>query len=567
MLLRAFLAQRKSLILLLLALGLTVGSLEGAFILLAKSALVGNDLHRGWIAMLVGMGLLVTTRTAIQIMATHFELRAVFAFLAEKRQALLDLSAKHAVPLYRSPCREDLASAYNHGLENLGQGIGAGFRCLASLAQALVLVPMLFLFSWKLALAALLLAFPALLASRLRANMLASSGKGWERSQAELAKTVEEFSEGTEAHIGNGRIREATANLDGGLVRHAERTRTWEAAKAIFPPALEWFFFIALAVLAGLAATYGGIGDGGHGITGPASLLPFGALLLLIYRPIREWARHYPSSLLGGQAWLSLRNLEATMAIYPARKPFAWRADGAGGEIRLARIRFGYVDGPLEVPSRWVFENYDLNMDPAEVTWISGRNGSGKTTLLKLLAGVETSQAGEILLPSSLRAWPRPIGYLSQKAVVEPDWLEWSQGFRAAHPEDWGALDNILGFERILSRSGSLQGLSGGERQRLCLARAFAAPCGYLLLDEPTTWLSAEDRESIMGDLIAFWRSPSLASGPVRLRSRGIAMVSHEPFLGEFCSRTVRLERGQDQAAVDSNAPARGFNNNSEAAA
>jgi len=40
-------------------------------------------------------------------------------------------------------------------MEDLAQGVGAGFRCLAALAHTLVLAPLLFLFSWKLAAGAL----------------------------------------------------------------------------------------------------------------------------------------------------------------------------------------------------------------------------------------------------------------------------------------------------------------------------------------------------------------------------------------------------------------------------
>jgi hypothetical protein len=64
-------------------------------------------------------------------------------------------------------------------------------------------------------------------------------------------------------------------------------------------------------------------------------------------------------------------------------------------------------------------------------------------------------------------------------------------------------------------------------------------------LDEPTTWLTANDRERILGDLLAFWRRPR-ADGT----RRGGALVSHEPFLGEFCARTVRLEASRAGVAA-----------------
>ncbi len=536
MLLSTFFLHRKALLFLLLGLGLSVGALEAAFIFLVKSFGNGPSRDAHWMTLLLWMGLLVTARTVIQFMATHFEMRAVFSFLADKRKALLQATIDRSVPAHRAPWRGDLAYVWNDGLENLGQGIMAGFRCLAAATQALALLPMLFLFSWKLATGALLLAIPALLASRLRTGMLLAAGKGWERSQAELAVTIEDFSDGFEAHVGNGRYAAAAFALDKGLAQHAEKTHSWETAKAIFPPALEWFFFMALAGLAVVLAKYGDAS-----VQGVSGLLPFGALLLLIYRPIREWARHYPASVLGGQAWRSLSKRTATLLEYPVRKAFQV---ASGEKILLSGIRFGYTSSPDEVLNRRVFDGLDLELDPNSVTWISGRNGSGKSTLLKLLAGVETAQAGVIEIPAVLAAWPRPIAYLSQKAVVEPDWLEWQRNFQVTDSAAWIALDSILGLDRILSRAKSLRGLSGGERQRLCLARTFAAPCCYLLLDEPTTWLSAEDRESILGDLLSFWRTfPVGTTRPKSVPgSRGAAIVSHEPFIAEFCTHIVRMD-------------------------
>ncbi|HKP96412.1 MAG TPA: ATP-binding cassette domain-containing protein, partial [Fibrobacteria bacterium] len=132
----------------------------------------------------------------------------------------------------------------------------------------------------------------------------------------------------------------------------------------------------------------------------------------------------------------------------------------------------------------------------------------------------------------------RAFAYLPQKAFLAADWKDWARGYAAAGPADWKRLDGILGLERILARgAASLKGLSGGERQRLCLARVFASPAPYLLLDEPTTWLTAGDRERILCDLLEFWKRPVRDGAP-----RGAALVSHEPFLGEICPRTVRME-------------------------
>jgi ABC-type multidrug transport system fused ATPase/permease subunit len=560
MLLKAFLAQKKSFLFLLLGLGLLVGALEGAFILCIKWALggqvsllgpnplLGQALLQSGLAFLFLMGILVTLRSGVQILTSHFELKSVGLFLARIRRGILQATVMHAVPAYRDPWRRALATGLKDGIENLGQGLLAGFHCLSAAAQVLVLIPILFFFSWKLAALALIMAIPALLVSRLRTGTLAKAGKGWEGSQAELAKAVEDFSEGAETQVGNGRLSQAVSQMEGSLSRHASVCGNWEMAKAIFPPALEWFFFMVLAGLAGLVTTPSLRGFLGEGISfglggekdiGYLGLLPFGALLLLLYRPIREWARYYPTSHLGNQAWIQLCHLEKNLQAYPLRESFAC---GETGNIQLKGIHFGYQASPFEKSAQPVFGALDLDLAPQEITWITGRNGSGKSTLLKLLAGIERAPSGDIFFPRVLLAWERPIGYLSQRAIIESDWLPWSREFKTASPDIWQSLNAILGIEAILRKSIDLGGLSGGERQRLCLARTFASPCGYLLLDEPTTWLSANDRESIIGDLLTLWRSQPLQSGYGNLAPRGACIVSHEPFLSEFCTRTIHLE-------------------------
>jgi ABC-type multidrug transport system fused ATPase/permease subunit len=540
MLLRAFSANRKSLLFGLFCLSLVIGSLEGLFILIAKSAVTGAQ-WRTWSIPLFALAAIVTMRTLAQILSTRIELRGMFGWLRERRDLLLGAAASRSFPAYRNPWRNTLVTALDEGLDDLGQGVGAGIRCLAALAHALVLAPLLFLFSWKLAVGALALAVPALLASRLRAGMLAASGRGWSESKAALSADAEEFAEGLESQAGNGRMVRSAKRLSDGMDRHALRARSWETAKAVFPPALEWFFFMALAGLALAAGALGADGAGGAAGSspdpGPLALLPFGGLLLLMYRPIREWARNYPVHMMGSQAWRSLHDLQDTLESFPVRGP---RPASPTGRIRIENVRFAYAAGPgpdSGSSGPWVLDGLDLEIGPQEMTWIAGRNGAGKSTILKLLAGIETPQAGRIRVP---RLWVETsFAYLPQKAFLESDWGDWAEAYRTGYPSAWNDLDSILGLGRILSKSGSgtPTGLSGGERQRLCLARVFASSAPYLLLDEPTTWLAAGDRERIMGDLLEFWKKP----GPGGT-GRGAALVSHEPFLGEFCSRTIRLD-------------------------
>lgn len=517
MLLRAFARRRKTLLPLLFLMALGVGILEAAFILIAKAALLGGDGSRWRISLLLLAGF-VTARSLLLIAAARLEARGISAWLAERRTALLNAAAGRAFPAYRDPWRNTLVTSLGAGLEGLAEGLGAGFRCLAAAAQALALAPALALFGWKPAAAALALALPAWLAGRWKSRRLGAAADARNRSAPALAAHLESFAESLESGAGNGRLDVAAARLSEGLEAHAERARAWDSARALFPPLLEWFCFMALA---GMAWAAGGDGRG----AGPAALLPFGALLALLYRPVREWARHHPAYALGNRAFADLGHLQSALEAFPRRAP---RAAVPGGGVAFERVAFGYGAAP-------VFYGLDLRLDGGELAWITGRNGAGKSTLLKLIAGIEEPSGGRILGPGG----GRPCAYLPQRAFVEPDYADWARAFAAAHPEAWRELDGILGLEPLLAKAGAdglFAGLSGGERQRLCLGRVFASPAAFLLLDEPTTWLTAADRERILGDLLAFWRRPR-ADGS----RRGGALVSHEPFLGEFCARTVPL--------------------------
>lgn len=553
MLFRTFLTARRNGVLALLALGIIIGGLEGAFVLLLKGSLSGGPLRMPWPVLLAAAFALVTFRTLAQWGAARRETSLVYGFVAQRRDELLRLAAARRFPVYRDPWRSSLTEVFDRGLTDLADGLAAALRCGSALVQVAVLLPLLLLFSWKPALAALALALPALWISRLRAGSLRAASARHGASAEALDRAVEGFADGLEGSAGNGRLAEACAALSGERARHERAAESWELSKALFPPLLEWLFFAALAGLLVVAAT------ARSGAEWTASLLPFAALLLLLHRPIREWARHHPARLPGDRAWASYRNLYATLQALPAPEP---APPASGRSIRLEGVRFSYLPADAALPGRAdvqqggapVFAHLEVELDPESVTWVPGPNGSGKSTFLKLLAGLETPQAGAIRLPERLREAPRAFAYLPQRAVIEPDWLEWARVFSGEHADDWRALEEILALPDLIARAkperpeqrGSRSvrdwagSLSGGQRQRLALARVFASEAPCLLLDEPTTWLASGDRERIMGDLLSFRK---------RKPGQGAVLVSHEPFLGEFAARTLRLEAADDRKA------------------
>jgi ABC-type transport system involved in cytochrome bd biosynthesis fused ATPase/permease subunit len=72
----------------------------------------------------------------------------------------------------------------------------------------------------------------------------------------------------------------------------------------------------------------------------------------------------------------------------------------------------------------------------------------------------------------------------------------------------------------------------------MALARIAASDAGYLLLDEPTTGLPANEREEILAGVLRIWKRGGEPAG-----ARGALVVSHEPFLGAFCDSLLELSR------------------------
>jgi tungstate transport system ATP-binding protein len=130
-----------------------------------------------------------------------------------------------------------------------------------------------------------------------------------------------------------------------------------------------------------------------------------------------------------------------------------------------------------------------------QVTSIVGVNGAGKTTLLKILAGLDTSGTGRVLIqgheadPSQLRTHCTMV---FQRSVMLGGTVYENVAYglrvnRTSRQDIQGkvksslAVVNLDGFEKRKARK-----LSSGEQQRVAMARALALERDVLLIDEPT---------------------------------------------------------------------------------
>lgn len=158
-------------------------------------------------------------------------------------------------------------------------------------------------------------------------------------------------------------------------------------------------------------------------------------------------------------------------------------------------IRFDHIT--LQYSSKVLLKGYSASFSEKQLIGITGPNGAGKTSFLKVLAGIDSSYTGDILVSgkslrdfslkelASLRTYvpATPLCYwdLSTNDVLS---LE-NSSFHSAHP-----LLIRLKVQSLLSQKFST--LSSGEKARVFLAYSLIKDHPFVILDEITSHLDEE---------------------------------------------------------------------------
>jgi len=149
----------------------------------------------------------------------------------------------------------------------------------------------------------------------------------------------------------------------------------------------------------------------------------------------------------------------------------------------------------------------DVTLDVAEgsLTALLGPSGSGKSTLLRIVAGLETADAGEVLIDgldvTAARPQERGVGFVFQHyAAFTHMSVRENVAFglrirKRPRAEVRTRVDELLALVGLTTWAEQRPAqLSGGQRQRMALARALAVEPRVLLLDEPFGALDANVR-------------------------------------------------------------------------
>ena len=171
--------------------------------------------------------------------------------------------------------------------------------------------------------------------------------------------------------------------------------------------------------------------------------------------------------------------------------------------LRHITKRFGAVPALSDV---------SLDIGEGEFVCFLGPSGCGKTTLLRVVAGLETPDAGEVTQNgASLIGVParlRNFGIVFQSYSLFPNMTVGRNIGYGLECRKWPKeairprIDEVLTLVHLRDQAAKYpHQLSGGQQQRVALARALAPKPTVLLLDEPLSALDAKVREELRAEI------------------------------------------------------------------
>jgi putative ABC transport system ATP-binding protein len=216
--------------------------------------------------------------------------------------------------------------------------------------------------------------------------------------------------------------------------------------------------------------------------------------------------------------------------------------------LRTVRLRKTFESEAGKVRA---LRGVDLELAPGEFVAVMGPSGCGKSTLLNLVAGLDTTSDGEVVLAGEsltgrteselAHVRRRHIGFVFQffnlledTSALENVALPAVIAGAPRRQAERRARD-LLDLLGLPDKADELPGvLSGGQRQRLAIARALANEPTLLLADEPT---GALDTAGGLEVLELFRR--------LHVGGQAILLVTHDERVAEVATRVVRMQDGR----------------------
>lgn len=242
----------------------------------------------------------------------------------------------------------------------------------------------------------------------------------------------------------------------------------------------------------------------------------------------------------------ALKSLDGLMAApteRPGTRRFVERPDLVGA------YRFDHLQWQCGENAPLLLDIDHLNIAAGDRIALLGANGAGKSTLLKIMAGLVSPSAGQLLLQDTNLEHIDPvdkrrrIAYLPQDVTLFHATLRENINPSNRMIEDTdilALLDAIglggyvraqpLGLDTLIQSNRSV---SGGQRQLIGLARVLVQDPAIILLDEPTAALDQKTESSVMS-FLQTW-----------LTGRTLIVATHKRALLDITDRVLVLRNGK----------------------
>lgn len=194
-----------------------------------------------------------------------------------------------------------------------------------------------------------------------------------------------------------------------------------------------------------------------------------------------------------------------------------------------------------------VLDGVSLTLKQGQMCVILGPSGSGKSTLLNVIGGLDTVDAGQIIIggheitglkPAALSEYRRrTLGFVFQFYNLIPNLTVRENievcRYLSENPLETEELIHVLGLSEHKNKFPSQ--LSGGQQQRCAIARALVKNPKLLLCDEPTGALDSKTAREILKLL-------ELVNGKYKTT---MLLVTHNDVIKDMVHKVIRLRDGQ----------------------
>ncbi len=435
----------------------------------------------------------------------------------------------------------DLVSAGVNDITTLNAGLAESFSYLIrDPLTALVFIILLLGISWKLTLAAVVIAPLTGLAASVIAASLKRKSKRAQEKLGYVTARLNDALYGMRIIQAYGGQRTEKSSFSQATTDHFHQSLGRERTRRLIGPVNE---LVGVIVIAGILFLAGGKIMGGQWLAAE-DFVRFLVLLFGLLSPLVSLGNVQTNlKAAEGAAQRVFELMEADYEIRETQKPEA--VQNFKTSIRFENVSLNYDP---QRPS--ALSKVSLEIRPDEHIALVGRSGSGKSSFLNLLPRFYDPSEGRILLDGidlreyNIRQLRQLFGIVTQEVVLFHDTVRNNITFHqpdiseenlSAAVKQARAYDFICelpeGYDTNLGDLG--ERLSGGQRQRISIARALLKDPPILLLDEPTSALDSD----VAGEILLTLEEAA--------KGRTVLMATHQLSSITNANRILLFDQGR----------------------